>query len=432
MFLTQAAFFLLFAAACNNTPRPQWGGEYAVPAYQTGAVMDIGLWSLQYEHIAAMAEAGFNVAMAEVDFGGHYTTAQQAKKYLDRAAEVNMKCIAMDTKFCIPISEYRPESYGQGAADKSNIGLYKDHPAFYGLCISDEPFSPTADTEAVISLLKLKVGEFRETFPGKVPFINLSVWVKEAIEPFVKEVQPDFLSYDEYCILSDKSIASSYLANLAKIKRIAMGAGIPAYDTLLTVGHFIPSGKRYATPDYNTLRWQVACTQTFGYAGFYHYNGNPDPNYGYDAIIKNGQKTQLYDDIKSVHADVRAWEHVYLSFEWEGIAAIESGGLNELFFLIPDKTAKDKIPGIKKIANSQDMLVGIFKDADGNRGYMLTNGTNPWQAKSASAEITFDGYDGVQVWEKGAPRVVNLDKDGAAVIELEPGEGKFLIPLKRA
>ena len=440
-FIVCAFSALLFTLAAFGGSSCKRRGEYAVPSYQKGAKMDIGVWDMDPVWLELFAEAGFNLAISspKVDFNGSgwgADTQERAIQFLNRAQAAGVKVIVRDSAFCEPISEYSL-SYAPPAADKKNVHLYKDNPAFYGLLVSDEPFSNIYPHADAIDALKFKAGEVRAEFPGKVPFINIAVFVTNtwgeggALDMLMKEVKPEILSFDEYVIMADKTIGSGYLTNLAKIKRAAAAAGVPACSILLATGHETET-RRYATPDYNTMRWQVACNQTFGYDAFLHYAGDQYDD-KMDAIIKMGKKTQLYEDIKAVHAELRAWEHVYLSYKWEGVAAVlsDESNRNDLFTNIPDKTPANKIPGIKKITNSQDVLVGIFKDADGNRGYMLTNASNPWQAKNAYVNVTFDGYKGVQVWADGEPQISDLDENGKTLISLAPGQGKFLIPLKK-
>jgi len=121
-----------------------------------------------------------------------------------------------------------------------------------------------------------------------------------------------------------------------------------------------------------------------------------------------------------------------LSFEWESTAAIESRYRERgaEFDLLSGARDVYEMEGVRSVVASDHLLMGAFKDANGNRAYMLTNATNPWEERYLTATVQFDrDYKAVQIFEKGVPRIVPL-KNGRAEIFLEAAEGKFLVPLK--
>ena len=71
-----------------------------------------------------------------------------------------------------------------------------------------------------------------------------------------------------------------------------------------------------------------------------------------------------------------------------------------------------------------------FADADGNKGFMVTNASNPFDGITASYAVQFDkDYDGVLVCGKDGQEIYELDANWKITLELGPGEGNFLIPL---
>ena len=81
-------------------------------------------------------------------------------------------------------------------------------------------------------------------------------------------------------------------------------------------------------------------------------------------------------------------------------------------------------------------MVGNFDDADGKYtygaryGYMVVNYGDPQNGTASGITLTFNGTPTrVLVYENGKARVVTLASN-AFVLNLEVGEGAFVIPLE--
>jgi hypothetical protein len=249
----------------------------------------------------------------------------------------------------------------------------------------------------------------------------------------------DILSYDNYVLFEDGKLKDSFFRNLEVVKHTAVEYGAKASNFILAIWHTSSAqGVTYAPPSEASLRWQLACDLAYGYdMTMYYTYSTPTDNTGWvyapGIIDRNGEKTDIYGYAKTVNNEIHAWEKTYMNFVsgWEGVAAVNAGMMNAGFMYLKNSLDIEEVAGIKDIAADEDLLVGVFKDAAQNKGFMVTNASNPLDNKYAKFTVQFDsGYKGVQVFEKGEPRIIELDKNGGAAIELEPGEGKFLIPLK--
>jgi len=427
---------VLGLTSCKGSKDGEEMSKYIIPEYNEDLVMDIGAWDGPARH--QMRQTGFNffrdadftviIPMTEhMDFG---KDVDNALTYMDRAYNAGFKVIVHDSKFIGP-SLFDAASGGSKVftpADYSRVEYYKDHPAFYGMHISDEPQA------SQFEIVKMKMDEFRAEFPDKFGFVNICPYREGFYENYVDEymqtIKPEFLSYDDYSMLADGTVRQTYFRVLAYIKAKAEEYKVPAHTFLLSVGHV---GERaYRNPSLADLRWQIACAFAYGYDWFSHFNCSP-LNGTYEMMIdKQGEPTPLYYDVQTVNKEVHKWDNVYLSFDWLGTAPIigSHGIPNDMFDIIRDGIIwPDEIEGVKDIATSEDLLFGVFRDADGNKGFMAVNATNPFEEISSTVTVEFDGYQGVMVYEKGEPTILDLEK-GKVTIELEPGEGKFLIPLK--
>ena len=417
--------------------------EYIVPVYADDKVMEIGAWDapaffrMSQEGFNEVADAGFTLVYINenvLDFGNpKVTTPAQAVEYLDRAQNAGLKAVIVDSAFCKPIYASDPSTYDQGPADKSFMKYYKDHPAFAGLRISDEPMM------LGFSGVKFKLDEFKENFPGKIGYVNTypneqDDFSQGHMEGLLKDVGVQFASYDHYVLMSDGSLRENYFKYLEYVKTLAVKYGVPAHNFLLTAGHSTATSV-YRKASEEEIRWQVACDLVYGYDWFTHYCYHPlDPSYD-PFVTQDGKLTELHRKVKTVNGEMHKWDHVYLSFEWQGVAPIlgDNTFKNYMFDYLSNGIDRNEIEGVKTIRATEDALTGIFKDAAGNQGFMVANAVNPYEKKATLVTIQFDKkykYQGVQVWEKGVPRIVDL-QNNKVLIELEPGEGKFIIPLKK-
>ena len=159
-----------------------------------------------------------------------------------------------------------------------------------------------------------------------------------------------------------------------------------------------------------------------------------DPDYTCPIDWKSQVPTELYENMAAANAEVAAWDHIYMNYDWQGTANI--GGSNNPYTSISFQLCQYAVnrtenTGITAISSDEDLLCGIFEDENGNKAYMLTNATNPAEGKDATVTLTLDkDYKGVLVIDRGAQTTKLLEKQ-ATTIEIEASEGVFIIPLTK-
>lgn len=468
--VTLAAFPL---AACVKREREPKYGDYIIPVYADDQRMRIGAWEtwfdedLTKECFQDYADAGFtllNPLYPHLDFGGtQYIhnepgNPERAKAILDRAYEAGLEVIINDSDLsAVRLNEAeRAKPELNSVWNTKNVYRYIDHPAFAGLAIMDEPRAGE-----FTSWIKAKHDRFIETFGAgtkKWFWVNLypsalgaqglgAPTFKAYLDDYLRIVGGNVLSTDNYCLYSDNSVRQSFFSDLETARKAATKYNVPLNNFVLSIPHVSSITKiSYKDPTEQDLRWQIAVSQTYGAESvvYYSYMTTGDGGgwvYGPGLVSRKGVKLAKWDYAKVVNNEALAWDHVYLKFKWQSTLAIPAshGRPYELYkaVQIVYDPALDTITGVKEIKSSDEVLLGEFKDADGNTGFMLTNATVPFEGKTAEVTIKFesegkDGYKGVQLFERGVPRVIDLDGEGKAVIEVGPGEGKFLIPLRRA
>lgn len=449
--ISTLSLFALAACGGGKTDGGEPAVEYDIPAYADDAGMRIGGYCypaadlVSPEIYADAAAAGVNLITVPLGGAAGYNMSKLTE-ILGYCNDAGVKALVSDTAINLSTQNF------------TNFNSYSAYPAFYGNHLVDEP--NVSNWPAV----KKMYDAFAAAAPGKLGLININEppeytgKFEKAADDFMTlmrggEYKIDHLSYDMYPLIIDShtgelSVKGNYFTSLEIIKRAAVRYGVSAHNYILSVKHegqFI-----YPQPTEASLRWQLACSMAFGYESFTHFtywpvgslaqeseNGTVKAGDGYtywpSAIDRSGGKTEIYGFLKTVNSEALAWDHVYLKYAWRGISALEGSQSVKNWGLatLQHKTDPDEIDGIQSIASTEDALCGIFGDADGNRGFMLTNASNPYDNKAASIEIRFDAvYKGVQIFERGVPKIYELDKDGKTTVGLESGEGKFLIPLK--
>lgn len=421
-------------AACSEGN----SGDYAVPVYEDDAVITIGAWvpyigdgtQARYDEIAA---AGFTV-LFNIHDQLNWTNPEASNyvlNYLNGADAAGMKAVLYDEAM-----------YGVDAGLNDQYAhLYMGHPALIGSNLKDEP------SKINFTNLAVKQSLYKERYPDKLGFINLFPDVggttlgapdfTDYLISYMETVQPELLSYDNYVLLEDGSVKDSFFSDMAKVRYIAKEYGVPAHNFFLAVGH--KAGPfRYRQPNEAEFRWQMACDLAYGYSGFtyYCYWEGRDINYEECIISKKGKKTDLYYYAQAVNLEMLAWDHVYLNFDWQGTALVKGSQsfANVLFMSVSEEDKVTAAGGVKSVVSTRDALFGMFTDGNNNKGFMVTNATNPFDNLDNTVTVEFESkYKGVMIYGKdvcqsGEPEILPLKK-GKVTIELEPGEGKFLIPL---
>ena len=438
-----------------------WPGYFAVPEYEDDVTMLIGGFWAPTRHLSGSnwrdpdpaafqdaADMGLTMlipTIQQLDFGVSHTLGMN---YLNKAYDAGLKVLVSDGGIGA-CHRYTDLNAWMNVWNLSSAREYTQHPAFAGQHFFDEPhyyeFDVMAEKQRMwkeefgdSALFMINLLPDCDTLNGsKIPKVS---W-KNYVGDFIKNVKPEVLSYDFYPLDKNGGVDLFYYKDAAFIRQAAKDAGIPAWAYLLTAGHL--NHKYNLTKE--DLRYQMNMYMAYGYQSLNHFaiDVGDDPTYE-QFITPAGQRTEQWYNIQTVNREVLKWDHVYLRFNWEATAPIYANTIMDdnvtfMLNLIEDgRVEADEIEGIKSVISDECALLGIFKDDDGNKGFMLSNATNPNHGKTATVTLKFEtpakgkrGYTGVQVYEKGEPRIALLDKDGGITIELESGEGKFLIPLMK-
>ena len=404
---------LLFGlCACGKVSQE----DLNVPTFEDNKSIVLGTWSGSMvewteQQFKNLQEANINYLLGVSEFMGY------SDAFFDRAQAAGVSVIPDKRSWNGEVSDYM------------------EHPAFVGYCVWDEPtdedFPALTEKKA---LWESTMGDklfFVNMFPGEIGDNQFGGY-DNYISSYIQAVQPEVLSFDIYPLMSDYSgktvIKDNFFNNLDVCSYYAKQAGIPLWFSLLAAKHM-----SYVAPSTEEFRWQMAVGQAYGVQGLVHYAyASHDPDYTSPIDWKTQEPTELYYSMKDANAEVAAWDHIYMSYQWQGTATV-SGSVNPYstaaMMFCTHSVSPTENSGIQAIKSEEDLLCGIFQDENGSPAYMLTNATNPCDNTDTTVTLTLDEqYKGVLVIDRGV-QSVKLLEDNVATIEVESSEGVFVIPL---
>lgn len=198
------------------------------------------------------------------------------------------------------------------------------------------------------------------------------------------------------------------------------------------------TGARRALVSVNDLRFQASFHMAYGMRGFTCFTYAQGSQFGDGAMITtSGEEAPYYYYVQEVIKELEEWEHVYLSFDWQGVMPITGkergyGTVEKSQFKELKNTLKSH-KRIDKIETEYDLLVGTFKDKDKNDGFLITSYTDPYYMKDNNIEVTFKDASKALVYHNGTLITNDKEKtcytmdDGVLKFNLEAGDYLFVM-----
>ncbi len=385
--------------------------------------------------------------------GEYITTNPDAVQHtIDLAAEAGIKCFPFTGHIAINSDDQLKAEW-----------LYSDN--ISGIYYYDEPFMPQLPD------LGNRVEFFEKNFPGKTFLVALQpasvtshpLWAandgtginyEEYITTYCNEVfdrmgegTKKVLMADCYPIKKEKnelSIKPSHLYNLMELAAQAKDNGAIANLAIQTLEHTVSSGATlYPAPTLQSMRFQIYPLLSFGFKAYtlYTYDTRPDAYQGdvmieenIMGLVENGRATATYPIVKQVNKEILSFDHVYLSFDWEGIIPVvptkdQRTNFQQLTGFGRYVLEAQDTKVLNEITSDNNILCGVFQDEAGNEAYAITNYCAPWLETVAKTQLTFDGCDKAIVYLNGEKSVMNLT-DGKLALSLNACDGAFVIPYK--
>lgn len=242
---------------------------------------------------------------------------------------------------------------------------YKDHPAFDGYFVTDEP-SPElfADLGEVTARLHASTDRpaYINLFADYVPTGFKTPTYREYVERFIAATRPRLLSYDYYPF-GPGIDRPTFFTNLALIRELAGQHRLPFMLIVLAMPH-----GGYRDPSEAELRWQIFHALAYGARGvsYFAYWTPVDVEFQADlkfrkGLIEHGRPTEHYRQAARINPTVRAYGHELEAFRSIGVA--DSRG---------DVAPKLPLGPITSIEGGS-ITVGMFEDDANRRAAVLVN-----------------------------------------------------------
>ena len=379
------------------------------------------------EVMARMAEAGFNVSLAEAG-------ADEIVRCLDVAHLAGVRLIWRTDAFDLGrMTPDRGRGYRLTARQKRRIRdaveLVREHPGLYGYYVHDEPAHADYDWIAAV------IHEIEALDPYHMCYVNHNAPViqggygagtQEALWlSWIDKTRPRFLSYDHYPIeqkpryfirslgpdapnvFGDIVVKPDYFWCLDFASRFCMILKVPLWAFTCSVPHW-----SYPVPTEGHIRFQLMCDLAYGARGLQYFT------YWGDAALEGPRgTTPTWDIARRVNAEIHAlWKKMKrLRFVgarhtgpiWMGtrppeLWPVEQWGMDHL--------------GPKFKCVGDPAALGLFDDPEGNM-YVLAVNRNPVGGASISFDPSLD--DAVpHKWHPlrlGEGRLFRLCPDGPPV-----------------
>lgn len=324
------------------------------------------------------------------------------------------------------------------------IPSYADNPNFLGYCTYDEPSPANLPV-----LAEMKEQWDDSELKDKMFFVNLNPCYSSNIgdsyetytKAYVENCGLEMVSFDFYALYTNEltgqvDLREDWLYNFSISAYYARIHHLPLWFTLLTTKHNA-GGLNYIDPSATDLLYQMNVGLAFGTSYMIHYTYAATQADHINPIVNsNGRPTDSYYDVKESTALLRTWDSVYMNFDYLGTTGVygkhpASVGLLDYLLHEVDIASTGVI---KKIESDEDIVVGHFEDKNNNKGFVITNLTNPYESKDTKVTLNLASeYKGVKIYRQNEDNVEEIELlNSKNKIELEvPSAGAlFVVPLK--
>ena len=187
------------------------------------------------------------------------------------------------------------------------------------------------------------------------------------------------------------------------------------------------------------LTFQIYTCMAFGITGYHYFTYRASFLDGFGGgCVANDQScspTEIYYWAQEVNEEINKFDHVYLSFDWDGAMGIlGTDNVNEdptygngNFTNIVDPL--HELRCASAVTGTQDTLIGQFMDEEGRDGLIVVNFTDPVYGLKDAVHFEFKDANRAVVYRNGERKIYEV-KDNQLDLTLACGEGVFIIPVK--
>ena len=341
---------------------------------------------------------------------------------------------------------------------------YKDHEAFYGVMLGDEPcFYHATNYGQVYRSIKrvcpnayiqynlhpISTGEQDENrkkyFTGIVneegldPTEKMVKGYESYLNLFLEQTGANYIQYDQYPFRHADKVDYYYILGLQVVSKLAQEKDLEFYFVTQTYGQTdnVTDPRMLSQED---LYWLNNMLVGFGIKqiSYFTYFTKADNNTehfidGNSFLTWKGEKTEIYHWMKQIMAEEQKFAPTILNFEYRSskVFMLDITNFDSTFAMrtieTPDFVAIKDVNVNKEVA----LVTELYDANKDNYMYMVQNIIDPTKKGSKAYQttvITFEkGYSYVAVYRKGEREIVKLEK-GKLTLKHKPGEATYVIP----
>lgn len=323
--------------------------------------------------------------------------------------------------------ESDPEGYASYLGD-----VQIDHPAVWGYYLADEP--------DVYTMKKLNEhgSVLKKYLPYSASLVNLlPIYAQpdqlgtetygEYIDTFIKTTDYEQIIYDNYNMFDDMP---QTMENLWIVSDAAKNSN---RDFWIIVGIF-KSSKGLSR---DQMLFEGFTAMAFGCVNVSYCCWTADGWGAVSVLDSEGNKTEYYDDLKEVTAELRSFSPVYMKYKHTATASLigDEYQKNALGYVADSETEHgfDSLLSKKVVemnAGKKDFaLVGGFEKRSGDgEAFLIVNCTNYLFRKQSSSTVTFkvdESVKQVTAYVKGIPMVLTPE-DGVYTVTVNDADAVFV------
>ena len=415
--------------------------------YGDGTPMGDGTDFRTKERYIEYKNCGFDILLLEDEavYNGEPFESSKVKEIMDICQEIGLRVIVLDRRiYYLAIQGFMGREIDGFSVNSiedlhalvaSYMKDYRQHPAFYGVYIMDEPSVEILDRVSSV------VGAIKAT--DKNCYVHICHTAVGATysrnEELVKRDNWSQITWDHYLFQFYERINNPVLSRVfhlhsEKIKRFSQKMGLEFVAvTLQAFGSELMngcSGFGWRRVNNYDLRYQVYASLLYypDKLVWYHYWASKHnvKRYHEKNIMDEFGNKVMYDEAKALNAEIKALTAVMRNFDFNGVNLFCDKKENAYYFLNErDFVLRDMI--VEKVKGSAIISEGI--DKENNRaGYLVHNSTDPIKRKKTTLTLAFNGAKEVIVYKKGVPEKQTL-KQGKLTLKLSCADGVFIIPV---
>lgn len=441
--------------------------EIILPQYEEQQFEICGLWAphdITEEAFQLYKDAGFNV----VSFTNHDEMPRSSEnqyfvgsKRTLEALEVCKK-VGIDVYLAYGASWFNRANEGDEYFDNAPFSTHHEYDEYMdiikGVHINDEPNKETmaqlanddliADYQKIYGDRKYMINLIPATAVTSRNFKDYDEMLEIYGETIMSKFDNPYICVDVYPFSNSKNPEQMIVYNYNEIAKTAKKYGAETSFILQssTGSEFLPelTEADMRQQAYLAIAFGADNLQYYCYSVPTHYSsdGSTVESYLYNYCILNQDRTPsvIYDYVKEVNNEIQKFASAVLAYNWNEAIGI-SGTLDQTFRVSNIEYDKnlEKITNFTSSAHhvstqsTYDLVISQFASEKYGEAFMFVNFDNGKERTNTVNTVLKDCgkvavYGGADY--SGTPEVIELDSDGKFTLELEYGEGKFIVPLK--